>query len=443
MGSENGADYQVQVGTCLNRWYDKLQILVCGDGSAGVNFEHSAIDGHTALRVASDIFAETVISFARTITKTVYADDKGICPSVLNAPVKRAANVINKETGNSLLCTRPKKLHFYVPQSACNKIFYAETALGDQILACDICVLEFQQYGKQLIVRNKLSPDAFVQLSILLAYYRLYGTIVCVYESVLTKNFLHGRTEAMRTATPQAASFCRTFCDSFATKEEKLSQLRIAIAEHSRLVKEASSGKGVDRHLFALKCIAKKHSLPLPPFFQCDAYQKLNHCILSTSNCGNPSLRLFGFGPVVQDGFGIGYIIRDFGLQFSISSKHRQTKRFVNMFNLTLMQLGSMMENLDLIEIQKARRASLTNNEVSLRNSSADKQGLQHLESYDMFGESEDIAVDTLSSLKTATPVKDIKFVGSVKRMDSVSQQVLNNTGEGVRLKDLEEVMLA
>lgn len=31
------------------------------------------------------------------------------------------------------------------------------------------------------------------------------------------------------------------------------------------------------------------------------------------SNCGNPSLRLFGFGPVVRDGFGIGYIIK--GLQ--------------------------------------------------------------------------------------------------------------------------------
>jgi carnitine O-acetyltransferase len=54
-----------QVGSCLNRWYDKLQIIVCGDGTAGINFEHSTIDGHTALRVVSDIYAETVVSFAR------------------------------------------------------------------------------------------------------------------------------------------------------------------------------------------------------------------------------------------------------------------------------------------------------------------------------------------------------------------------------------------
>jgi carnitine O-acetyltransferase len=31
----------VQVGTCTNRWYDKLQIIVCKNGSAGINFEHT------------------------------------------------------------------------------------------------------------------------------------------------------------------------------------------------------------------------------------------------------------------------------------------------------------------------------------------------------------------------------------------------------------------
>jgi len=31
----------VQTGTCTNRWYDKLQIIVCKNGSAGINFERS------------------------------------------------------------------------------------------------------------------------------------------------------------------------------------------------------------------------------------------------------------------------------------------------------------------------------------------------------------------------------------------------------------------
>eukprot|EP00984_Skeletonema_dohrnii_P022916 scaffold12038_cov111-Skeletonema_dohrnii-CCMP3373.AAC.1 len=51
-------DYQA--GSCCNRWYDKLQLIVCSDGRAGINFEHSAIDGHTALRFVSDIFADNV-----------------------------------------------------------------------------------------------------------------------------------------------------------------------------------------------------------------------------------------------------------------------------------------------------------------------------------------------------------------------------------------------
>ena len=31
----------VQTGTCTNRWYDKLQIIVCKNGSAGINFERT------------------------------------------------------------------------------------------------------------------------------------------------------------------------------------------------------------------------------------------------------------------------------------------------------------------------------------------------------------------------------------------------------------------
>jgi carnitine O-acetyltransferase len=32
----------VQTGTCTNRWYDKLQIIVCKNGAAGINFERTS-----------------------------------------------------------------------------------------------------------------------------------------------------------------------------------------------------------------------------------------------------------------------------------------------------------------------------------------------------------------------------------------------------------------
>ena len=134
----------------------------------------------------------------------------------------------------------------------------------------------------------------------------------------------------MRTATEKVAAFCKIWLDPKASDEEKMKSLREAIKHHSAGIKLAMSGQGLERHLFALMKIAEKNGLPTPDFFSSTAYKKLNHTVLSTSNCGNPSLRLFGFGPVVQDGFGIGYIIRDSGLQYSISSKHRQTERFAH-----------------------------------------------------------------------------------------------------------------
>lgn len=52
----------------------------------------------------------------------------------------------------------------------------------------------------------------------------------------------------------------------------------------------------------------------MPAIFTDPGWALLNTSILSTSNCGNPALRLFGFGPVAADGYGIGYIIKDDGI---------------------------------------------------------------------------------------------------------------------------------
>ena len=84
---------------------------------------------------------------------------------------------------------------------------------------------------------------------------------------------------------------------------------------------------------------------------------------IRTSNCGNPSLRLFGFGPVVPDGFGIGYIIKDAGFQYSISSKHRQTKRYANMLQRTLKDMGDLFPTKNSVQLsrQKSSLDEMTN----------------------------------------------------------------------------------
>lgn len=109
----------------MNRWYDKLQLIVCKDGTSGLIFEHSIIDGHTALRFVSDVYAETLITFAESIVDLVHG--RGQLTHVLDATVERAKG----------LDTRPKKLVFDLTDQMKKRIYYAETALGDEISSND------------------------------------------------------------------------------------------------------------------------------------------------------------------------------------------------------------------------------------------------------------------------------------------------------------------
>ncbi|KAH8824225.1 acyltransferase ChoActase/COT/CPT [Flagelloscypha sp. PMI_526] len=329
---ENG----VQVGTCTNRWYDKLQIIVCQDGSAGINFEHTGVDGHTVLRFAADVFTEGLMGIARSINPQA--------PTLFHAKLSPRSREFKPKPGGKgeaklePIDTTPKKLVWKMSPELRVGIKYAETRLSDLICQNDCQSLEFRGYGKNFITSHGLSPDAFVQMAIQAAYFGLYGRNECVYEPAMTKAFLHGRTEAIRSLQPDSVHFTKTFF-SDATPQEKVSALRKACERHVKLTKECSQGLGQDRHLYALYCLlcreleetktgSKAHSLP--PIFSDPGWETLSTSILSTSNCGNPALRLFGFGPVAADGYGIGYIIKEDGLSFCASSKHLQTRRFLD-----------------------------------------------------------------------------------------------------------------
>jgi carnitine O-acetyltransferase len=409
----------VQIGTCLNRWYDKLQIIVLADGTSGINFEHSSIDGHTALRFVSDVFAETVISFAESIVDVIHG--RGRIQHVVEAIVDRAA-VYADETDRPVLGVAPKKIIFQMTDQLRKRIYFAETALCDELNASDTYVLDFKDYGKSLIVGNKMSPDSFVQMSILLAYYKLYGKVVCMYEPVLTKAFYHGRTEAMRSATPLAKILCEVWCDPESTKEQKLSSLRAAVSEHSNLVKESAAGKGVDRHLYSLKCIAKRSGLAMPAFFDSIGWKTLNHTVLSTSNCGNPSLRLFGFGPVVSDGFGVGYIIKDQGLTYSVSSKHRQTQRYVRSLATTLKEIQILLRPLSNIQVHK-KRTNLADIKDSLKDGTRTlaRQESSAISEYpDIWGERSAPSTDQkVDDPPASVPTKSKPFFSVVSRQHS------------------------
>jgi len=345
----------VQVGTCTNRWYDKLQLIITKNAKAGVNFEHTGVDGHTVLRFCSDIYTDSILKFAKSINPN--------SPSIWKS---KSPSIINKDEIDTNIITIPRKLEWNLTSDLSLSLRFGETRLSDLISQNEFATLEFKNYGSDLIKKLKCSPDAFVQMSFQAAYYALYGKVECTYEPAMTKQFLHGRTEAIRTVSLESNLFVRRFFENV-PGDEKLDLLSKACKKHSDTTKRCSQGLGQDRHLYALFCIWKRYiadseessvhednnpidednqsdstlgnSAPvtpkfdkneIPSIFADSGWDKLNNSIISTSNCGNPSLKVFGFGPTASNGFGIAYIIKSNSITVCVSSKHRQTQRFID-----------------------------------------------------------------------------------------------------------------
>ena len=354
LGGLSILDKGIQVGTCTNRWFDKLQIIITKNGKAGINFEHTGVDGHTVLRYVSDIYTDSILSFAQTINKNA--------PSLWK---DATFNQTQSSFADEHLITIPRKLEWDLTPDLSLALRFGETRLSDLLNQNEIEHLEFRLYGSSQIKHMKFSPDAFVQMAFQATYYALYGKVECTYEPAMTKHFFHGRTEAIRTVSEQSNDFVHTYFDRNATNKEKLDKLSVACKAHSMQTRLASNGEGVDRHLYALYCLwarlLKQYqqgvlndlyggAIPefvnsVPPIFADAGWNKLNDAILSTSNCGNPALRLFGFGPVSASGFGIGYIIRDDSISFCVASKHRQTKRFLATLHCYLNDIETMHRN--------------------------------------------------------------------------------------------------
>ena len=353
----------VQTGTCLNRWYDKLQLIVTKNGKAGINFEHTGVDGHTVLRLATDIYTDSILSFARGVTKNVvdiFSDDDGKPSS--SSSLASAAHSAN-------LITIPRKLEWRTDNFLQSSLHFAETRISDLISQYEFVNLDFSNYGASHIKTVfKCSPDAFVQQVFQVAYFALYGRFETVYEPAMTKAFQNGRTEAIRSVTGQSKLFVKSLLDQDASDATKIQLLHDACTAHSQITRECSQGLGQDRHLYALYCLWNqwyKDKLELPPIFRDKSWTTMQNNVLSTSNCGNPCLKSFGFGPVTANGFGIGYIIRDHSVSVVVSSRHRQTARFASLMEKSLLEIDRIFKRQQARAAKPAARTTASANTKS------------------------------------------------------------------------------
>jgi len=295
-------------------WFDKcFNIIVYKNGRCSINCEHSMADA-PALAHAWEF------TLTKDVLETTFDTDGMVFPpnkSFIQAP-----------------CVKPTRLKWKINEELDNEIKEAIEFYKSNSEDLDLIVVDHNTYGKGVIKKSKISPDAFVQAAIQLACYKDQGRFVQTYEASMTRLYLNGRTETVRSCTPQMVDFVMCMNDPNCTNAQRIEKLNKMEATHTNLYKDAMNGKGIDRHLFALYVVCKglgqeneflQNILTMPwtlstsqtPHTQQTAVPDPNWKSFNDKLCAGG-----GFGTVDVNGYGIAYLFpNDHRIFFHISSK--------------------------------------------------------------------------------------------------------------------------
>uniref|UniRef100_A0A8C6ZQ79 Choline/carnitine acyltransferase domain-containing protein n=1 Tax=Nothoprocta perdicaria TaxID=30464 RepID=A0A8C6ZQ79_NOTPE len=323
-------------GNGFNRWFDKsISLIITGDGRAGINFEHSWGDGVAVLRFVNEVY--------RNSTRH---------PALL--PHSRSAET------TVITCER---LEFKLNDSIQSAIHVAHEKFDERKKKMSMKRFKFRKFGKDYIVKQRMSPDAIFQLACQITFYRQFGRVVPSYEACSTAAFKHGRTETIRPTSMLTKQCSQAIVEErgkhSVASQDLLKYLDLSLCCYKQTIKDALRisvlpiwllWNGFDRHLFALKHLAVSRGEPTPDFFLDTAYQKINHNVISTSTLQSPAVNLGGFGPVVSDGFGIGYHVSDTWLGCNATSYlDEELQEFLRCLEYSLNDIFDILEGRPLI----------------------------------------------------------------------------------------------
>jgi len=315
---------QYWVGDGQNRWYDKpLQFIVNDNGTSGFNGEHSMMDGTPTHR---------------------------LCDTVNALIVHNKLDFENPSIRSNL--PDPVPLKFETSAAVLEDVANAQAQFRQVIASHDLRVQAYQGYGKGLIKKFKCSPDAYVQMVIQLAYHKMYGKNRPTYESAATRKYQLGRTETTRTVSDESVAFCDAMADAAVPREECERLLREAVKAHVQYTADASEGYGVDRHLFGLKKLVQPGE-EVPEIFQDPAYTYSSTWYISSSQLSSEYFNGYGWSQVVDQGWGIAYMINENNLQFNIVSKKLGCERMSFYLNEAANDMRDML--LPSLEPPKAK----------------------------------------------------------------------------------------
>uniref|UniRef100_A0A8C9RCB9 Choline O-acetyltransferase n=1 Tax=Scleropages formosus TaxID=113540 RepID=A0A8C9RCB9_SCLFO len=161
-------------------------------------------------------------------------------------------------------------------------------------------------------VFQKMSPDAYIQLAIQLAFYRYNGKFASTYESTLVCRFCEGRVGNIRSSMTDAKSSVH--------EAEKMKKLWDAIKAQTNYSILAITGMAVDNHLLGLREIAQEMNMEKPDIYSDETYFISNQFILTTSQVPITAEMFCCYGLVVPNGYGVCYNPQSDYIIFSVSS---------------------------------------------------------------------------------------------------------------------------
>ena len=200
----------------------------------------------------------------------------------------------------------------------------------------DLHIYKHDLFGKGVSKKFKISPDAFIQMSLQLAYYRDIGHLNLTYESSMTRLYREGRTETVRSCSIESANWVKSMVDENSKSNDRVELLKKACDYHQQQYRDAMTGKGIDRHIFCLYVISKylevdssflKEVLSEP--WRLSTSQTPTNQTNKVDMTKNPEFLTpgGGFGPVSDDGYGVSYAIcGENTIFFHISSKRSSEK---------------------------------------------------------------------------------------------------------------------
>nr|XP_026694536.1 carnitine O-palmitoyltransferase 2, mitochondrial [Ciona intestinalis] len=293
-------------GDGASRWFDKsFSLIVAGNGDTALNFEHAWGDGVAVMRFFNDVFSDSTSH-----------------PSISH----------DTPTHDGDLSELIQQVEFNVDEKTKERITQAKAGYDKATGSLRVAAGQFDKMNKEYLKRKKVSPDGIMQLAIQVGHHKFCGHPAPTYESCSTSAFKHGRTETIRSCTLEAQEAARAIVEGSSGVVNKLKDdadyrskvddlIRKSCNRHNELTKEAAMGKGFDRHMFGLRHTAEKViGREIPAIFRDFSYTTMNQIVLSTSTLSSPAVTIGGFAPVIPNGFGVGYGVKDEMLGCNITS---------------------------------------------------------------------------------------------------------------------------